>query len=452
MLDKLPKRVWSDPTLTWYDPANGLGNFMIVVYLRLMKGLASKIPDEKKRKRHIIENMLYMSEINKKNVYICKRIFDSGNQYAMNIHVGDSLTFDHTKKAGWPKKFNIIIGNPPYNKSFTGKNGYAAPLYHLFIQKYIDQCDRMLFIVPCRWFTGGKGLDKFRAEMLARRDIVYLDTIPDSEHPFGTDVQIKGGVCHFLKDASYTGSCNYNGLPTKLNHFDILVDSKYIPIISRTSSYDSITRMYCSKGHYGIPLTDKRLHATEGSNDLKCYVSKIRGFVNYIKEKQAPHDKLGGYKVITVTASSDGGCFGNMFVAGKNEMHSESYISFATDTHKQALSLLSYLRCRLPNLLLIARKQTHNISKTTCEWIPDVPLDREWTDALVYKHLGLTKAEIKLAESIKIPGYTPLITGGKIIKETDNSKPLKKVISGKSLKRSSTSKAGAKGSLQPKRK
>ena len=75
MLNKLPSNVWSNPDLKWLDPANGVGNFPMVAYQKLMKGLKHWEPSDAKRSKHIIENMLYMVEINPKNVKISKKIF-----------------------------------------------------------------------------------------------------------------------------------------------------------------------------------------------------------------------------------------------------------------------------------------------------------------------------------------------------------------------------------------
>ena len=85
MLDKLPEYVWKNKDLKWFDPAVGVGNFMIEVYYRLMKGLEESIPELDERKNHIINNMLYMAEINENNVKICKELGFT------NIYEGDSL-------------------------------------------------------------------------------------------------------------------------------------------------------------------------------------------------------------------------------------------------------------------------------------------------------------------------------------------------------------------------
>ncbi len=140
-----------------------MGNYPIAVYLRLINTLKDIIPDYEERKKHILENMLYMSELNKKNVYISKQIFDIENKYNLNIYEGSSLELDIFKV--WNiNKFDIILGNPPYNKELT-KTG-TIPLYNEFIEKFIDNCNLLIFIVPSRWFSGGKGLNKFRKFML----------------------------------------------------------------------------------------------------------------------------------------------------------------------------------------------------------------------------------------------------------------------------------------------
>ena len=78
MLDTLPKDVWDNPELTWFDPATGSGVFPICVYYRLMEGLKDQIKNEKIRRKHIIEQMLYMCEIDSHNLKILEIIFNNG--------------------------------------------------------------------------------------------------------------------------------------------------------------------------------------------------------------------------------------------------------------------------------------------------------------------------------------------------------------------------------------
>jgi hypothetical protein len=173
MLDKLPIEVWSNPNLKWVDLANGMGNFMIIIYFRLMKGLIDIISDEELRKKHILENMLYMSELNKKNCFLTKQIFDINNNYKLNIYNGDSLTLD-TKKIWNIEEFDIIVGNPPYQAvSDTGiVKGGGNNLYTKFIYKsdsLLKDNGFLLYITPPTFFSIGRSNNK--DDMNIRKDI-----------------------------------------------------------------------------------------------------------------------------------------------------------------------------------------------------------------------------------------------------------------------------------------
>ena len=151
------ENIWNNEFLTWYDPAAGMGNYPIAIYYKLMEGLKNKIPNEVERKKHIIEKQLYMGELNKKNCFIIKQIFNIENKFKLNLFEGDTLNID-IKKVFNIEIFDVIIGNPPYNTEFN--EGGASPLYNKFIEFYVIKCNLLSFIVPSRWFSGGKGLDK----------------------------------------------------------------------------------------------------------------------------------------------------------------------------------------------------------------------------------------------------------------------------------------------------
>ena len=211
MLDTLPKEVWKNPNLKWLDPAAGMGNFPVAVYMRLMEGLKSVIKDEEKRREHILKNMLYMVELDKTNVFMMKKIF-CGKKYELNIFEGSFIdgnykdeidifniidekkevkkkecrkicekenkicNYNTGKCIKAPKKkenikflnkikefnnnFDIIMGNPPYQEYFVNTNNRVggSSLWSKFLNKSMNLLIKngfILFITPCSWMSGG---------------------------------------------------------------------------------------------------------------------------------------------------------------------------------------------------------------------------------------------------------------------------------------------------------
>ena len=193
MLDILPFEIWKDKNLKWFDPSTGIGNFQIAVYLRLMESLKNKIVNNKERKKHILENMLYMCEINKKNVLLCKQIFDINNEYNLHIYEGDTLKFEPLKIFK-VDKFDIILGNPPFNrgdiklqnkKIVSNKN---ETIWNKFVEKgfeWLKINGFLLFITPLSWLKKSNPihdllLDKYIIWMkltdnLKSREIINAD-------------------------------------------------------------------------------------------------------------------------------------------------------------------------------------------------------------------------------------------------------------------------------------
>ena len=178
MLDKLPIEVWKNKNLKWLDPCCGMGNFPIAVYLRLMEGLKDEIKDMEERKKHILENMLYMSELNKKNVLVCKQIFDINNELKLNIYEGDSLKVDYNKEFKI-KHFDIIIGNPPYNASGTKASGNT--IWQLFVNnsiKLLKTNGYICFVHPNGWRKPNTEKGKFYGlfeKMTKENTLLYLE-------------------------------------------------------------------------------------------------------------------------------------------------------------------------------------------------------------------------------------------------------------------------------------
>jgi hypothetical protein len=175
--EEYKKSIYSNKNLKWYDNSSGIGNFMIVIYYKLNNGLKYIIKNNEMRKKHIIENMLYMSELEQTNVDKCINIFNSDKKYKLNINCGDSLDLD-IKKMWNIDKVDIIIGNPPYQKQNKKNNnargGTNNTLYIDFIKQSIEDVKEdgyIVYIHPQNWRKIGNTLLndflKYRLEYIA---------------------------------------------------------------------------------------------------------------------------------------------------------------------------------------------------------------------------------------------------------------------------------------------
>ncbi len=379
-----------------------------------MEGLKNKIPNEVERKKHIIEKQIYMGELNKKNCSMIRQIFNINNEYKLNLHEGDTLNVKLNEVFG-KTKFDIVIGNPPYNKELKTKQGSASALYNKFIEYYVNKCNLLSFIIPSRWFAGGKGLNKFRHMMINRTDILYITHYDDACKIFGNLVEIKGGVNYFLIDVEYNGLCDYNGSKIKLSNYDVIIDSKYYGIVNKIIACESLSKIFIGQSYSGVNSNDKRLVDKKTDTTLLCYVSQQKGFIKYIeKDKITKNRNFNKWKIITARSAYEANSgFGNIFIGKPDEICNQSYVIFETNSENEAKSLLSYVKCKLPNLLLSLRKSSQDISYSTCKWIPLPPLDKEWSDEEVYKYFNLSEDDIKIIKDTKINGY-------------DNIKPIDK--------------------------
>jgi len=437
MMDKLTisdPSIWSNPNIKWLDPAAGMGNFMVVVYLRLMKGLIKFKPNVEDRRKWILEKMLFMVEYDKVNSFMMSRIF-CGNKYKLNIFTGSFINGERYVREGvdifsldetdiekykskyktdnikfckainkFRNKFDIIIGNPPFN------NEKESPIYNKFVEKSLELTSKyLLFITPSRWFSGGRGLDSFRKMMLNRTDIELIKHYEKASKIFGKDVEINGGVNYFLINKFYKGLCNINNSMIKLSKYDVLItNTNYYSIIDKLMKYPSLASIYHQSGYFNITINDKRLSNKKiNSNYIICYVSLQKGNIKYIDKRFIKND-ITKWKVITSEAGRDVihgfqllGFGTGMFIGKPNEVYSQSFISFEVNNENQAKSLLSYLKTRFSNFMLSLRKNTQHIAKETIKWIPLPPLDRIWNDEEIFKHFKLNAKEIELIKGVK---------------------------------------------------
>lgn len=278
--------IFTNPNLKWFDPAVGMGNFMVVVYLRLIKNLTT-IEDEKLRKKHILENMLYMSEINQKNVLILKQIFDINDNYKLNINNGDTLNLNVTTL--WNiKNFDVIVGNPPYNlggiKSHTSKklgetNITIWPKFIDYSIKFLKINGYLAFINPLSWLKFSHNTH----DMLLKYHITWLKLWDNSKSKqmINADIPISIYVLHKI--------INNNNNPT-----EIISQLKRRNLETKSLSY--------LDKNYTIPLAfhsifEKIINKIKQNNLKLEYSSKTTKSLDKLSyklpEKYSSNDMLG---------------------------------------------------------------------------------------------------------------------------------------------------------------
>mgnify|MGYP006089745853 CR=1 FL=1 len=151
MVKMLPKTIWKNPQIKILDPAAGDGRFSLYCYELLMKNL-SHIKNKTARSKHIIQNCLYMCDINKNNTNKIVKLWEKINPHIKpNVFNADFLKWEFTIT------FDIILGNPPYNKSGgvgRVKGGSKQPIWHKFIEKSVTLLNKkgyINFIHPVGW-------------------------------------------------------------------------------------------------------------------------------------------------------------------------------------------------------------------------------------------------------------------------------------------------------------
>ena len=186
MLDQFPTSCWSNPDLKWLDPCCGTGNFLVHVYQRLIAGLEHAFPNKSKRSSHILENMLYMFELNPKNCEICRQLFGQD----ANIECLDFLDYDKGMK------FDCIVGNPPFQEDSTisGTGGKSKLYERIFIKSLTILTDGgyLSFLVPDNMLSGNGNVGYTE---LIKYDVQYVSFNPEIQAFFPG---IQQYICYFL--------------------------------------------------------------------------------------------------------------------------------------------------------------------------------------------------------------------------------------------------------------
>ncbi len=369
MIDLIPDEVMKNPNSKFLENSCGGGNFIIGLINRLMSSLSFAIKDEDERKKHIVENMIYFSDIQAKNVYFTmKRI---GGDYEFNYDVGDSLKIDYDAMGLFKKAFKIVtIGNPPYNGERKGNNASETIFQH-FVEKAYEISDFVIMVTPARWFTqNSNGMKEFRAKMCnwGTKKIVSVDPMEEFK------LNIKGGCCYYLIDKNYTGDTVINDIIINMKEMNdkwgFVTDEDLNGIIIPQTP---ITSIFNSKGCFGIKTNDKRF----GTGNIKCKVSKAKGVWSTIPS--VPDNRKELLKKWKVVFTSVLGAGNNAYeskdilIIEPEVAVSESYIFFDVDTKEEAERLKRWFLTEENKKLFKLKKIKQDVTKETFSLISMPP-------------------------------------------------------------------------------
>ena len=473
MLDLLPQELFQSPDTTFLDPFCKSGVFLREIARRLNEGLRDQMPDEQVRVDHILTKQLYglatselTSIISRRSVYCSKKAdgkysiatrfssFEGNIRLPRTKHRWNSsdrcidcgaskaeLDRDEGREAyAYPfihginpeelfkVKFDVIVGNPPYQLNDGGGGGGASavPIYNLFVEAALALEPRFaIMVTPSRWFSGGKGLDAFRERMLKDRSFAKLVDFPQLYDVF-PGVKIRGGVSYWLWDRQHSGDCEVTtmisneiiGKPVvrNLNAYDVLVRrNEAVTILDKVLKFrqdneqeESLADQVSARRPFG--LTNQRGKSSPSGLKEPVLVYGNQQ-TSYLERASITTNRewVDQWKVLLVKAHGTSGrddltILGSPVIAAPGTACTETYLVIGLcQDEVEAGHLAEYLRTRFVRFLVSLRKISQNLTRDSYRFVPRLPMNQLWSDEQLFERYSFTSEEISFIESLIHP-------------------------------------------------
>lgn len=416
------------------------------------------------------ENNLWIETVRNNIFVICKtkmakyitnrtllgyKQIDSNSKIGINAHCFDDLLKCMTDKTGrfikriqrvnfWLNegneimKFDAIVGNPPYMIMDGGAKASAKPIYNYFIEssKKVEP-KYMSFIIPTRWYTGGKGLDDFRKSMLNDKHMELIHDYLTPEYIF-SNTNIRGGVCYFLWNKDYNNEVDLIRVVThqnekiisdikrkfKIKEVDIFIrDAHAIAILDRIlkeKNIDFMTNYISSRKPFGIDgnFTESESFLSDKNElaNIECY-GKAKS-IGYIKKDDVKNHKdwISVWKVYMPYVNNIGTELNddnqNTFIGEPNSVCTETFLVAGAELNLnkyECIALSKYLRSKFARFLHSLAKTSHHATAKTYQFVPlqdfSDESDIDWSksiaeiDQQLYAKYKFSKDEIDYVES-----------------------------------------------------
>lgn len=235
-------------------------------------------------------------------------------------------------------------------------------------------------------------------------------------------VKIRGGISYFLWDREHHGKCEiqtfWDGKPTgpvvarHIDVFDILIrrnEAVHIVEKVRAKQEPTLDKRVSSRKPFGLPTNFKGKPSPNGLKDpVKLFENQRLGWIER-KVITVNPDWIDRWKVLMTRVQGTSAAIETKFlskpiIAGPGMASTETYlVAGHFDTEEEANCYAQYLRTRFVRFLVSLRKPTQDAARGVYGFVPDVPLDRVWTDAALYQRYGLTTEEVAFIESQVAP-------------------------------------------------
>jgi len=380
MVDLLPQEIFN-PDATFFDPAVKSGRFLIEIYYRLMNSEQMKqaFPNEQDRHKHIIEKQLFGFATSPTAATVVRKTLYDNPLSTGNIRfTSDKLTKERVQGVFNNMKFDVVIGNPPYNK------GMDIDFINLGFELSTKYC---VMITPAKWQTAEDNqriASKMTYGQFRKKIVPHMSNVvfyPDCKDVF--DIYQCDGICYYLIDS--------NNIYDKCKVTNISYNRSYINRVETRSilNRESLWNIGNEIVEYLGDTSKIEMQTGENCRYHVMTNSQLSGYDWFIPE--GPRYCLA---VSVIVDTKNGESWSGL-----------KTLSFGSDDIKECESFISYINTRFVRFL-VAITLSGEIglpTSNTFRFVPAPPsgkFDHIYTDDELYKDFNLPQKYIDVIEAV----------------------------------------------------